>query len=127
MPFLKAFCEVARDARRTISEVNGPNFSVQHFKVAARMPLGNHYHGKRVETFVVLAGGGRLVTRHVGLDGKGLEEPVEEAVSAGTVIRMPPYVSHTFILEPGSEMVCYSSIRFDPDDMDMVRDVLVAA
>ena len=43
------------DERRRIEEFNGSDFSIQYFKVSRALPLGNHYHTRRVETFVVLS------------------------------------------------------------------------
>ena len=102
------------DTRRRIEEYNGSDFSVQLFEIYTEIPLGNHYHKRKTETFIILVGGGRLLLQH--MSGGVVEE---KRLARGDVIRMSPLVAHTFFLTPGSQMVCYSSVPFDPNDMDM--------
>jgi len=121
------FMSVHRDERRAITEFNSleGDFSVQSFEIHQPIPLGNHYHRRRVETFIILEGGGTLTTQDVNGNVTPMGSITETKVKAGDVIWMPTHVAHTFVLDPGSKMICLSSIAFDQNDMDMVVHKLV--
>ena len=109
--------EVHADTRRTISELNGSDFSVQLFKVyQSNLPLGKHAHRARMETFTILCGEGFVLICTVDGQGNKLGIPERHELTAGSVIHIPPHVAHTFYLSPGTEMHCYSSAAFDPSD-----------
>ncbi len=114
---------VHKDARREISEFNGEGFSLQSFEIFERLPLGNHFHTNKNETFVILEGGASLLTKLITADSTDVVHT--RTVSKGDVVRIPPMVAHTFLLEPGSKMMCFSSVPFNPDDMDMTPHKLV--
>jgi quercetin dioxygenase-like cupin family protein len=107
------------DNRRIIFECNLPTSSVQQFVITEPIPLGNHYHKIRQETFVITNGRGRCVCLPLDMHENPLAEQVAFNISKGSVIQIMPFTAHAFRLEPGSSMVCFSSIPFDPDDPDM--------
>jgi mannose-6-phosphate isomerase-like protein (cupin superfamily) len=106
---------VHEDARRAISEFNTDDwgFSVQQFRIKEKIPLGNHYHKRKDEIFVILKGSGHVILQKVG------ESKVKETIllKTGSVIYVPKNMAHTFVLEPDSEMICFSTKAFDKDDM----------
>ncbi len=109
------------DERRKIEECNADGFSVQMFTVkVSDIPLGLHAHGKKSEVFTILEGDGEVLTCPVSPTGKQTGEIERIAVSAGSVVRIPPFVAHTFYLAPGSRMHCFSSAPFDPAAQDMI-------
>lgn len=109
--------------RRTIFEVNCPieGFSLQGFDVKARLPLGKHFHEKKHETFKILAGGGIVFLYPVSYIGEQIDPAKIQRLqlTAGSVVHMPPMTAHTFYLEPGSRMVCFSTAAFDEENKDM--------
>jgi quercetin dioxygenase-like cupin family protein len=108
------------DNRRTILECNLPTSSIQYFTITSTLPLGNHFHKERQETFVILKGRGKCVWLSLNGEGRPLSsEQVTADVREGSVIQILPFTAHAFSLEPGSIMLCFSSIRFDLDDQDM--------
>lgn len=109
--------EVHTDIRRTLMEYNGEDFAVTAIAVHQRVPLGNHYHEKKTETFVITKGRGVVFTKSID-DSAAQIEAV--SLHEGVVVHVPPRTAHTFILDPGSTLTCYSSARFDEDDQDMV-------
>lgn len=111
---------VHEDARRAIYEMNDPekDISVQYFDVKAPIPLGNHYHINKMEVFTILDGRGVIVRRRVDPETKeltGRGETLE--VGPGDAVRVEAWTAHTFIMEPGSRMVCLSTKAFDKEDM----------
>lgn len=110
---------VHQDARRTIQEQEFPHgsLSVQLIDVKQRVPLGNHFHRRRQELFVLLRGSGRVC--HGPVDDQGQLGPVEHrrGLTAGAVVQMPAGVAHAFLLEPGSQVLCYSDGLFEEGDM----------
>lgn len=110
---------VSEDARRTIHEYNDPvqDFSVQLFKIESSIPLGNHYHEKKDEKFVITAGGGfvRLQSKEERAEEKNTFR--EMRLQQGSVVTVPAGVTHTFVLQEGSTMICFSSKAFDAKDM----------
>lgn len=107
---------VHEDHRRAIAEFNGDNFSVQHFKVKEPIPLGNHYHKGKTETFTILQGDGILLLQDTTNPSAATEF---HRLRAGAVVEIPPGWAHTFFLKGGSEMLCRSSARFDEANQDM--------
>jgi dTDP-4-dehydrorhamnose 3,5-epimerase-like enzyme len=117
-----ALALVSEDNRRRIREFNGSDFSLQGFEIYAAIPLGNHFHEKKEETFVLTSGKGKLLTQNILVDEDGARsvgDVREFILEAPMVIRVPRYVAHTFVLDPGSTMMCFSSAPFNPDDKDM--------
>lgn len=107
------------DDRRTIHEDDREEdrCSIGAFLIKqSGLPLGNHYHDWKTEVFIILSGEGDLITA----DRNG-EHRRERPVGPGDVVVMPPGVAHTFFLIPGSEMLCYSTERFDPSDMKPLK------
>jgi mannose-6-phosphate isomerase-like protein (cupin superfamily) len=106
---------VHEDARRAISEFNTEDwdFSIQQFKIKEKIPLGNHYHAKKDEIFVILKGSGQVTTQK-----REVPESRETFdLKTGSVVYVPKNMAHTFVLEPESEMICFSTKAFDKDDM----------
>lgn len=110
-----------QDQRRTITEAVLPNGgAVQQFEVHSQCVLGNHYHTRRTETFVVMQGVGILITQQLHPDGRPMTAaPQSTALAPGSVVHVPPYTAHAFILSSGAVMVCYSSHAYTPKDPDM--------
>lgn len=109
------------DHRRSLSEVNGPNFSVKNIEVFEKIPIGNHYHERKTETFIVTGGSGKLFLEAISHPDSEVET---YELFKGSVVKIEPFIAHTFVLEPGSSMICVSSAPFNPDDMDMVSHIL---
>lgn len=111
--------KVHEDERRAIFEYNSieSNFSIQSFRIKTKIPLGNHYHKNKEEIFVILKGKGKLITCPVNQEGVVIEEKQKIDICAGSVIKIKSYTAHTFLLEPNSEMICFSSAAFDPNDL----------
>ena len=107
------------DDRRVIFECNLPTSSVQQFVIYGSAPLGNHFHKERQETFVVTSGEGRCAYLSLDKDGNPIGRQQFSELKKGSVIQIMPFTAHAFRLEPGSTMLCFSSIPFDPDDPDM--------
>jgi mannose-6-phosphate isomerase-like protein (cupin superfamily) len=107
---------VLEDERRELSEFDTEyaDFSVQRFVVKERIPLGNHYHTKKDEVFVILSGRGRVILQKVGVNKNG---ETTLPLKKGSVVYIPKNTAHTFLLEIGSEMICFSTKAFDKDDM----------
>lgn len=114
------FQAVHEDARRTILEQEFPDepLSLQRQLIKDRLPLGNHYHEHKREVFVVLSGGGMVRYARVGADGRPEEVQQRDDVAPGSVIVVPARVAHAFLLEPGSELLCYSEVLFDEQDLN---------
>jgi len=109
---------VHEDGRRAISELNLADSSIQSFVIKqADLPLGNHYHEKKAELFIITKGSGRVYLYKLGKLEKH-KDPLE--LKKGSVVVVPKYTAHTFILEPGSEMLCLSSAPFNEEDKDMI-------
>jgi len=106
------------DDRRSIHEEDdeAAGTSTQAFLVKMNgLPLGNHFHTKKIEMFYILEG---EVEHLITADPASSNTTNDRAnIPAGSLIVMPPGVAHTFFLTPGSRMICYASERFDPDDM----------
>ncbi len=124
MFFVGKITPVHEDNRRAIAECNGDGFSIQHFEVKERIPLGNNFHRGKFEVFTILRGGGVVITRPIGEDGNpiGAEEITE--LQPLSVVKIPPYTAHTFYLNPGTTMTCFSSAQFDEQNQDMTKFVL---
>jgi len=114
------FQPVHEDARRTILEEQfpGESLSLQRLIIKDRVPLGNHYHEHKREVFVVLRGGGMVRYARVGEDGRPEDVRQRDDLGPGSVIVVPARVAHAFLLEPGSELLCYSEVLFDVHDLN---------
>ncbi len=123
--FLK---EVHRDQRRTIYEWNSPEegYSYNFFEIHAAIPLGNHYHTKKDEVFHIMKGGGVVVMQAIDpKTGQPSGERTTQSLKARSVVHVRAFTAHTFVLEPGSEMSCYSSSHYDEKNNDMTGVKLV--
>lgn len=131
---------VHTDVRRSISEYNGADFSIQQFEVhSSWVPLGNHFHRKSQKTwkseldtfntypiseiFVFGEWSGILLLQEVTYErvDKVLARGniKKQSIEGSSVIVLPPYLSHTFFLEPGTKFRGFRPYPFDKDDMDM--------
>lgn len=122
--FIGKIMPVHEDARRAIAEYNGDDFSVQYFEVKERIPLGNHFHKGKFEVFIILRGSGIVVTCPIGEDGIPTAEKTVTEIGNLSVVKIPPYTAHTFYLDPGTKMTCFSSAPFDEKNQDMMKFVL---
>lgn len=116
---VRTFEHAHSDNRRKILECNFLTSSVQYFTIMERLPLGNHFHKERHETFVIASGGGKCCYVTVNENGVPNGEQVTLPVRQGSVIQIHPLTAHAFLLEPGSTMLCFSSIPFDSENQDM--------
>ena len=113
---------VHQDDRRTINEVNGTDYSVQYFKINSKPDprgLGNHYHTRKKEIFIITSGGGKVLLQDVTKEGLGDGALEVRELTVGSIVNVPPFVAHTFHLAADSEMACWSSERFNEADKDM--------
>jgi mannose-6-phosphate isomerase-like protein (cupin superfamily) len=108
------------DERRTIREYNGSNYSIQHFVVKASLPLGKHFHREKDEHFFIQKGGGTYQWCPVDESGTMLGNVQVSVVTAGVEVLVPALTAHMFVLEAGTEMVCFSTARFNSEDMPRV-------
>lgn len=99
---------VHEDARRKLHELPPGEFKVCKAIVAKEgCVLGNHWHAKKTETFMLVSGRARHVI--VGeLQWADLPAPYDWIV--------PPGTYHVFDLEPGSVLVGTATAEFDPAD-----------
>lgn len=111
------------DHRRTIFEANCPEegFSLQGFDVKFRLPLGKHFHEGKHETFKILAGSGFVFLYRIDYFSEQIDPAKIQRLqlTAGSVVHVPPMTAHTFYLEPGSRMICFSTEAFDEKNKDM--------
>jgi len=118
-PILGKLNIVHDDNRRTICEFNSNDFSVQSFRVKEKIPLGNHFHKRKSEIFIITKGGGTFAFSPVDEYGQLPDKMKIVNVEPGAVIFVPVLVAHAFLLHSGSEMVCFSSARYDKNDEDV--------
>lgn len=112
-----------------ISQFNSPegHFSVRYFDDIT-IPLGNYYYKDRTEIFIVLKGSGKVILQYVdpefldpNVDMEYINndqnvlnaEPEVFQVKVDSVVFVPPYMAHVFLLNPGSEMICFSTKAFN--------------
>ncbi len=127
-PALGKMKKVSSDARRTIYEFNAPDsgFSTQYFEVHQSVPLGNHFHTGKEEYFTIMSGGGWYYSVPCDPEtGAPLTTLTRERVETMSAITVPAYTAHTFVLDPGSTMYCYSTAPYDDTNKDMLSCVLV--
>ena len=117
---------VHEDQRRSISACNSPEggFSIQSFVIKERIPLGNHYHAEKEETFIVY-GTGELRTCDIDRSGSPIGPVQTHAITSESVYHIKPFTAHTFLLDLGSRMICFSSKPFYKNDKDMWPHKLV--
>ncbi|MDP3935056.1 MAG: hypothetical protein Q8Q46_02495, partial [Candidatus Giovannonibacteria bacterium] len=104
-------------------EFNAPEygFSVQKTEVlATNLPIAVHAHARKSETFVIIKGGGFVLAAKVDKTGKLLENPKKTLLKIDSVVYFPPLAGHTFYLNPGSKMICYSSEPYDEKNPDFI-------
>lgn len=107
------------DPSRTLCECNLSDCSVQIIDVEAEIPLANHYHELKDETFVLVEGDGVFYGVAVDEYGNRLGEVQARQLLEGAVVKVPVFFAHTFILRPGSRLVCFSSKPFNPENTDL--------
>ena len=107
------------DPSRTLCECNLSDCSVQIIDVEAEIPLANHYHELKDETFVLVEGDGVFYGVAVDEYGNRLGEVQARQLLEGAIIKVPAFFAHTFILRPGSRLVCFSSNPFNPENTDL--------
>lgn len=107
------------DPSRTLCECNLNDCSVQIIDVEVEIPLANHYHKLKDETFVLVEGGGVFYGVAVDEYGNRLGEVQARQLLEGAIIKVPAFFAHTFILRPGSRLVCFSSKPFNPENTDL--------
>lgn len=117
---------VHSDPRRVIHAASHADFLIQRIHVGvSRSVLGNHFHKGKREVFLIVKGAGRVFTQMVNENGITCEEVIVQDVGEGDVIVINPFVAHTFILDPYSDLVSFSSSPFDEKNMDMTEIILV--
>jgi mannose-6-phosphate isomerase-like protein (cupin superfamily) len=108
------------DSRRTLTEVVFSDRSVQNFDIHAVLPLGNHYHEKKDETFVVIEGSGTLALQQVDPITKHGGEITRHTIVSGSVILIRPWTAHTFWMITPARMIGYSSTPYNEEDNDLI-------
>lgn len=122
------------DARRSIHEYNGTDFSIQSFEVhSSDVPLGNHYHKKAIwhqepdgtdlwklsELFVFDQGKGVLLLQDIDPEGRVIWTVQKFTIRARDIIVIPPFQAHTLFLEAGTKFRWFRPYPFNQDDMDL--------
>lgn len=109
------------DYRRIIRDYTDPNnkYSIQHFLIKESIPLGNHFHKRKFEIFKIIEGIGTLFTAKITRKDHNIGLMQKLLLTPGDVVKIPPYFAHTFVLNAGSKMICYSSKPFDQANTDM--------
>ncbi len=111
---------VHEDNRRSIQEFNGVDRSIQQFRIKESIPLGNHFHKGKSETFLLVSGSGFLASCDVSpKDGKQTSEVEIQEIKEGEMVHIPAYTAHTFRFRPGSHLLCFSSTPFDENNKDL--------
>lgn len=106
------------DERRTISELNLTDCSVQEFHIKnSPKPLGQHFHRDRTEIFSFTTGGGTVKTAEVNDKGEVVGEIKTIEVVPGTVIMIPPMHAHRFDLKPDTHFIGFASRPFNQNDL----------
>ncbi len=112
---------VSEDQRRTIWEENQKenNQSIQAFLIhQENLPLGNHYHNRKIEIFCIIEGGCKELKLKDAHNDNQITSLTN--LAAGTIIVMPARVAHTFFFEPGTKMLCFSTTAFNEQNKDMI-------
>lgn len=115
---------VHADARRVIAEANlaiGPIVRINHFRVESGAVLGNHFHERVTETFLLASGRVRLTAQAVGEEGAPAGTPSVTALAAPTLVVMPPRVAHAFRFDEPGILICLSDRPYDPGDDHPLR------
>lgn len=125
---------VHTDARRTIHEHNGHDFSVQSFEVhSANVPLGNHFHKKSEwyiefdgtdlwelsEMFIFDEWGWVVLLQDIDPEWKVIWKIKEFSLRARDILVIPPLQAHTLFLDLGTKFRWFRPYPFDKDNMDM--------
>ncbi len=102
----------SEDKRRTIREVDMPEFCVQHFTVhIGSLPLGNHFH-MVAETFRFVKGTGTIYLMPIvnGVPDQSRRQKI--VVSPGFLLVIPASTAHRFDMIKKAEFYCYSPTDF---------------
>ena len=114
----------SEDDRRKITECNREYDSWQKFEIRmAELPLGNHYHERKTETFYFMNGEGTIYLA-MAKEGAVVGEITKVQVQPGMAITIPTNVAHRFNMNKGAKFICHSSAPFNPQDMDMIKCVI---
>lgn len=114
---------VHRDDRRTILEFNWSErgISIQLIVVGSRRAvLGNHYHARREEQFLLVAGHADVFLGYFD-EASGSSESRKYLLDPAEALHVGANTSHAFVLDPGSILACVSSENFREDDPDMPK------
>ena len=76
--------------------------------------IGDHYHKKMWETYLILSGTGTMHLRDQ--EGHKQRIPIE---SCPYMVTIPPYVGHTLVA--GSQMTLLIAATGEPDPSDMIK------
>lgn len=99
---------VHEDSRRKLHELTPGEYKVCKAIVAKEgCVLGNHYHAKKTESFLLVLGKARRVV--IG-DSELFDLPAPQEWV------VPPGTFHVFDLEPGSVLVGTATAEFDHED-----------
>lgn len=103
---------VHEDDRRALYELGeGGNWKVcKYIEAKEQCVLGNHYHKNKDELFLLVKGRGCF---YYGSEHEGFIEKIEVAPFS-LLINRDTY--HTFVLDPGSILICLASELHDPKD-----------
>jgi D-lyxose ketol-isomerase len=95
------------DRRRLIEFGQGPFAVCKAIVAKDGCALGNHYHTRKTENFLLLSG--RAVRVVIGSEES-------ENVAAPQEWTVPPGTFHAFYLEPGAILIGTATAEFDPTD-----------
>ncbi len=108
------------DDRRLLEECNRESDSWQRFNIfKGEVVLADHYHEGKNETFYFVEGSGIILLAHVDKNGVVIGDVERVFVQPGTIMTIPPYMAHQFVMEEGAYFVCYSTAPFDPNNKDL--------
>lgn len=109
-----------QDDRRTIHEAFvdvGVTVRESVLAVHGNGELGNHYHARLTEVFLLASGEADLTIQEVDGGGRPTGEARSERLIAPIVVVVPPFVAHRFSFPAPAILCCRANRRFEPDDV----------
>lgn len=121
---LGTLVNASEDERRVIQEINFPESSYTVITVKSVIgKLGKHFHKRKEEKFFFLHGGGTVRVVPVTKKGKISGEVQVYNATVGSVITIPAYHSHDFLLDVGTIMFVYSSAPYTEGKSKTKKDI----
>ncbi len=107
------------DDRRTIFEAlvdSGVMVRESVHVVHQAITLGDHFHRRLTEHFVLALGKATLMIQEVNAVGLGVGEVETTEIVAPTVVVVPLLVAHRFTFNGPAILVCLANRRYEQDD-----------